>query len=429
MMKTVALVDTNHGRGHHLTYMRVFSKSLLEMGHRVLVFYPKPNEVTNWINTQCPGQAEHFFSFEMSEFKHQQIPLFGKLLYHSPVLERFPQPLSVLGRWWQAASMIQEAAEITGFSPDLVFFNWLDNYLSYYLTHHLIDWIFPYPWSGLYFRPGELRFRKQSLLPHYAIAQSPQCKALAILNEELVEEFQQRLKTPIIAFPDFTDNSIPDTNYDLVQQIQAKAGSRKIIGLMGSLSKRKGILTLLEVAERSTQENWFFVFVGFLSRSMFHQDYEQRFDEEYLRVKQISESPPPNCFFHLEHIPTEAGFNALISTCNFLFAAYENFPYSSNILAKSAFFKKPIIVSEGYCMGDRVKKFRLGLSIPEGDVIKCIEALHTLCESSNSSHSLKFDFESYTLVHSVDQVGRVFECILEKCNAEPTCLGSLNKTC
>jgi glycosyltransferase involved in cell wall biosynthesis len=411
-MKTIALVDTNHGTGHHLTYMRWFCKTLLEQNHRVLCFYPEPEAVRGWLAEQAPQHIDYFHPFCLKSFRRSDLPVLGKFKKGS-FIKYIQQPFLVLGQWRQAALAIAQASQELGLTPDLVFFNWLDRYLSFYLSHHWVDRIFTYPWAGLYFRPGDFRFEKLSLVPHFAIARSPHCQGLALLNEDLIDEMRQHIKQPLFAFPDLTDETLPDPDFELVQQIRTKAGHRKIIGLIGSLSKRKGILTLLEVARRSSNKDWFFVIVGNLRADMFHQDYDQVFPEEFEQVQQMAKNPPDNCFFHIGNIADGAPFNAVIDTCDLLYAAYENFQYSSNILTKAATFHKPVLVSEGYCMAKRVEQYGFGLAIPEGDVDQCIAVLDQLLDPHclEQMH-LKFDFYGYRRLHSTDQFCKIFQEIL-----------------
>lgn len=419
-MKTVALVDTNHGRGHHLTYMRFFSKTLLEMGYRVLAFYPEPDEVGQWIQENCSQQAQDFHIFEMQEYQWKEIPVLGRIPSLFPSLTRLPQPILILGRWQKTAAIIQVAAAEVGFAPDLVFLNWLDNYLSYYLTAAMVDLVFPYPWSGLYFRPATYRFGQRFLpilkrpLSHLAVGESARCQAITLLDEYEAQQLKSDLHKPIIAFPDFTDNTPPDMSYPLVQQIADQAGDRMIVGLFGALSKRKGLLTLLQAAQQCNPDEFFFVFAGSLSKAMFHQDYSTRLNDDYETVKNIVESAPSNCLFHLEFIPGEAQFNALINRCDVIFTAYENFPYSSNALAKAATFQKLVIASEGYCMGKRVEQFQLGVTIPEGDVEACLQALHQLKARLNEPKGFTPpDFQGYCHLHSLQQLADSFEDLLD----------------
>jgi glycosyltransferase involved in cell wall biosynthesis len=418
-MRTIVLIDTNYGRGHHLMYMRWISKILLTGNARVISFFPVSAEVSTWIQEHCPEKAEHFYAFDLPNLERWNLPLIGRRnSRHFFGVEYLQKILLILGRWKQAADAVNTACQKLGCSPDLVFFNWIDNYFSYYLSHRWIDLIFPYAWSGLYFRPGDLRFQKQVKRQHYAIAQSSRCLGLTLLNEDTIAAVKQTLAAPVVLFPDFTDESAPNPHYALVQKIREQAGDRKIIGLLGSLSKRKGIMTLLEVARRSQSEDYFFVFVGTFKSHTFAQDYNESFPEEFQTVKDCVAYPPDNCFFYTDFIASEADFNALVKTCDVLFAAYENFKYSSNILAKAAVFEKPVIVSEGYCMAERVKTHRLGVVVPEADVRACQEALKNLFAASVPEDQQRFDFASYRRLHSTERLAEIFQALLEPVKSE-----------
>jgi len=65
-----------------------------------------------------------------------------------------------------------------------------------------------------------------------------------------LKHYKVNLKETCNCFPDFTDESLPDFSFPIMKQIQDKAAGRKIIGLLGSLDKRKGFLTLLEVSQK-----------------------------------------------------------------------------------------------------------------------------------------------------------------------------------
>ncbi len=401
-MKTIALFDNGSG-AHHITYLRLFSQTLLKMGFTVITFCREPDEVSDWIYSHCAEQVGNFHIFKVEEVKAPVLPIVGEM----------PRTFMVLAQWQYAARIIQQTVSKIGKNPDLVFFAWLDDYLSDYLTHHIIDRIFPFKWSGLYFTPNYLKFGQRFLpifgtpLTPYILTKSPNCCSLALLNETEVKTLQDQIKTPVIAFPDITDESPPDVNYSIAKQIREQASNRKIVGLVGGLTKRKGLLTLLEVARKSIQEDYFFVFVG----KLYNLELSP---EEIAKIQDFVESQPSNCLFHFERIPNEAQFNAVIDTCDILFAAYHDFPYSSNILTKAAVFEKPVIVSDGFCMSERVKAFGLGVSIPQGNVDKCIEALHHLSEQLDTDTSIKLNFQEYRNVHSIQRLYCAFQSIFDK---------------
>jgi hypothetical protein len=401
-LKTIALVDTLW-IGHHPTYFKIFTKTLLELGHKVLTFCPEPTEISQWITLNCPKQTELFHAFDLQEPELNQ-----------SLVSLAPKMLTALTYWQHTSGAVQKASLEIGSSPDLVFFAWLDSYLSSYSIHYIVDKIFPYDWSGLYFRPYQhLKQQGSSILRDfispYAALQSSHCKAVAILNEDIAETLQSKIKTkPVIIFPDITDESPPDFSFSIMNQIQDKAAGRKIVGLLGSLDKRKGFLTLLEVSQQMAEENCFFVFAGKVGESSF-------LPQELMKIQSIVKSAPHNCFFHFERIPDGTQFNSLVDVCDILFAVYNNFPSSSNILTKSAIFKKPIIVSNNFCMGKRVREFGLGLAINEGDTLQCIEALHQLAYQSelDTVEQTKRDFEGYKCLHSIERLYAVFSTIVD----------------
>ncbi|KYC41562.1 glycosyl transferase [Scytonema hofmannii PCC 7110] len=408
-MKAIALFDSCWD-GHHPTYFRFFTRTLLELGYQVVAFCPEPKKLHEWVSSHCPNQIEQFYTFTAQEPEIPSTSLFDTSFYSISPLRRV---ITTLAYWKYAAEALQNASLKIGFTPDLVFFPWIDSYLSPLLTHHLVNKIFPYNWSGLYFRPLHLRVKQRlsfvrlGPLNPDAVLKSSYCRSIALLDEGVADKLQNKLnKKPVVVFPDFADQSPPDTNYSIIQQIREKAKGRKIIGSLGSQSKRKGILTLLKVAEQSIAEDWFFIFVGSLTEYAF-------LPEELMQIRHLAQSPPHNCFFHFQHIPDEAQFNALVKECDVLSVVYENFPYSSNMLAKAAIFKKMVIASENFCIGERVRKFRLGLTIAESNVRQYVEALRCLFNLKKANfHLIKPDFEGYCHLHSLEQVTLSFQKIL-----------------
>jgi hypothetical protein len=398
-LKTIALVDTLWG-GHHPTYLKFFAKTLLELGHEVIVLCPAPEEVNQWLISFYPELTNRLHCFELNE---PRLPYF-------PV-RRWQLRKMAIARWQQVAKIMEKIATKLVKIPDLTFFAWLDSYLALYLTAATIDQIFPYPWSGLYFQPPlrkTLKYQqlRQGILDPLAVLKSKQCLGVAVLDEGIADKLQQKLNKPVVIFPDFTDESPPDMSFEIAQKIRAKAAGRKIIGLLGSLDRRKGTLTLLEVS-RQVSDRWFFVFAGKLAESAFTA-------AELAKIGEIVKANPGNCFFHLTRIPTEAQFNAITQICDVLYAAYENFFPSVNVLTKAAIFEKPVIASKNYCMGERVEKFNLGYGIEGGSVSQCVSILERFHEElSTGNLSIQPDFEGYRHLHSIEQLSSAFQKILE----------------
>ncbi|MDW8465866.1 MAG: glycosyltransferase [Chloroherpetonaceae bacterium] len=159
----------------------------------------------------------------------------------------------------------------------------------------------------------------------------------------------------------------------MVEEAKQRANGRKIVGLIGSLSPRKGLRTFIEVASKAKDK--FFLLAGRFSEAV---------DKDIERLLQRARSLE-NCFTHYERIPDGAEFNAFVNACDFIFAAYVDFKYSSNIMTKAALLKKPLIVSDGGLMAQRVRKFKIGTVIQQENVEQCLAAIEHLCKTDWSS--------------------------------------------
>jgi hypothetical protein len=196
-------------------------------------------------------------------------------------------------------------------------------------------------------------------------------------------------------------------NYSIIPQIQERAKGRTIISLLGSLDKRKGVLTLLEIARSSLSENWFFLFSGTFHEGKFSSHELQAIRESILQ-------PPENCFFHLQYIPGDPQFNALVAISDIVFAVY-NYPHSSNILTKAAVFEKPVIVQDYSCMSERVRQFHLGGIVEPDNIEQCIYVLRNLCQQTRSgSFQQQTRFQDYKQCHSLNRLSQQFQIILEQ---------------
>jgi hypothetical protein len=61
----IVLVEP-HWNGHHGTYMRHFSRTLLAQGHRVTALCPSPAEPTAWLSSAHPDLAAGFQAFHFT---------------------------------------------------------------------------------------------------------------------------------------------------------------------------------------------------------------------------------------------------------------------------------------------------------------------------------------------------------------------------
>ena len=129
---------------------------------------------------------------------------------------------------------------------------------------------------------------------------------------------------------------------------------------------------MAELALRPDARDLAFLFAGGVIWPVFNAEQRALF------VRAVSEGPA--VIYHGERVPDERAYNSLVQACDVLFAAYVDFPHSSNTLTKAAVFEKPIIVSDGHLMAARVREYRLGEVVPQGDAEAALRAIRRIVD-------------------------------------------------
>jgi hypothetical protein len=408
-MKPIIIVDYHFG-GHHFSYLRLINKVLLENGYSVITLSPYSVELMEWVEKNCNKSRGPLWTIDFSE---------PSVLTNTNV-KGILGPVAQYNKWLKVAQAVSSVIKNIGISPELVFFNWIDDLFGKFVFTGLVDKIFPYYWSGLYFRPTGFEFgqeeedKTKKNMEHFSVVNSKKCLGLGILNEDISESIYERTDGKSFVFPDIADTLISKKKYPVEKEIIVKAKGRKIIGLLGSLNIRKGLNTLLQAAMTPEGENFFFVFAGSLPEGIFCNGFSDSTPDDFAYLRSTYEKQPENCFFFLKHIPDEREFNAIVNTCDILFAAYKDFPYSSNILTKAAYFHKPVIVSSGFCMEKRVLTHNIGATISQGNVQDCLDKIYYLSNNFNpNDENLIKGFEHYKKNHSTDKIITIFESLLK----------------
>ena len=250
-MKTVALVDP-FWSGHHSTYLKCFSEVLLQLGHRVVVLGSEPEALSRMVEFASRELRNNWhaipYRWEPDPREHSRLGL---------------RAVSI-ARIRQLARLLAQTEHAIAAPIDLVFFPLLDDFIGRYLTARDFDRCLDRPFSGIYFRPTHLRLgirhswlRRGPLNPDNALW-SKHCAAVAVLDEGIAVRMSTRLGKPVVPFPDITDERCSPEQTDLEKTVREKANGRNIVGLIGSLDKRKGLLTLIQHAESMRTSLFFF---------------------------------------------------------------------------------------------------------------------------------------------------------------------------
>jgi len=173
------------------------------------------------------------------------------------------------------------------------------------------------------------------------------------------------------------------------------------------VEKRKGVLSLLRAGLHSDPERTFFLIAGKLCRDTFSRQECEELD------RLLAQARERNFFLHLEYIASPADVNAAIVACDIVHLVYERHFNCSAVLTKAARFKKLMIASRGYCIGERVEHFGLGLTVPEGDSVALAEAILRLSDPAEQfAITSAADFDGYHSLHTVAALERTIGRLL-----------------
>jgi hypothetical protein len=393
--KTIALVDWTW-TGHHPTYFKFYASALAELGATVVPFLPQPDELPDLIASTPIGQS----------------PLRAKRIHTAARFtagRRLPIRPKWLQRWQQQAfhfAGLQRALaaweKTHQRTIDLVFFACI--YEADFDQLRTAAPLFKRDWAGLHLHASEATGGSPGSLSDPL--QSPRLRGLAVLDPTLVSRLSSRIGgKPIVAFPDLVDAEVPapdDPDNGLAKKILAFAAGRKIVSVMGHLKLVKGLEAFTQAAADPRLQDVLFFLGGEVAldgaprpvRSALMRAWEQR----------------PNIYAHLQRLD-ERPFNAALNASDLVYAAYVDFPFSSNVLTKAALFHKPIIVSDGHLMGERVATYKLGRVVPQRDGTAVAEAILSLLHNApDQKCSARYD--DFAALHSYDRLKQSFTQLL-----------------
>lgn len=221
-----------------------------------------------------------------------------------------------------------------------------------------------FPWVGICFVPSE-----DAQEGWYA---SSAFVGMFFLDEHVCQRYRKMF--PALQFeylPDVTEIGLPTSPSPLAAEVRRLAAGRIIIFLGGSIGGQKNLARWFEVIALADPARWFFVQVGEIHRGTLTA-------EDLVALERAHKSPPENLLLHEGYLPDERVFNELITTCNLIFAVYRDFRISSNMVGKAAHFCKPILVSDRYLMGERVRQYRIGKTVPEDDATAILAGMEAI---------------------------------------------------
>ena len=366
MIKRIALVDWK-GSGHHPTFFNHFLLAFEELGIDVLAHCPDPSAAAALADetrgNSVPGARG------TTRFLPVTVPA-----------KRFrtlrPRRISAID--WSIRhfrgieNQLIDLQRESGKKLDAVF-----HACIYDIDFQWMWYAAPFlrlPWTGLYLHAMSYRMPGR---PHPVTRKVPcpksmfssrLCRGIAVLDEGIADRMSQEIRKPVLALPDPADERLAANASERVlgDQLKQFAAGRPIVGLFGHLQKSKGLLAFLEAARMPAASGICFALGG-----------EMLWPADPTEARQARKllGDSANLWTHLERIPTEPALSHLMASCDVLAASYVDFPHSSGIQAKAAALQKPLIVSDGYLMAERSRRFRMGAVVEQNHPEKFLEAV------------------------------------------------------
>jgi len=391
-MKTVALLD-HYTKGHHLAFIKIFTKYLIKLGYHVWIFYPgHEQEIRAYVIQEREDVS--MLSFHTFDLKRRKINFLGRLNY----------PIETLMFWWDTKVILTKVEKDFNFKFSKVFFAWLDDYLSNDLPHQAIELIFPFCWSGLYFHPNYLHEETSTVATFTSIdsvLKAKNCISVAIHDEFLVDKLHTRTGKAVVLFPEIADTANPDEDYFLKEKILSLANGRTVVGLIG-LEKRKGVLYFIDLVNSADPKEFFFFLAG--------QPVSSGYDEvETNDLNRFLKRGKENLLFFNGYIEEGPKINAVISACDILFLVYDKFRSSSNFMTKAVYFKKLVLATNQFWIGHVTSKYNTGLSVTEGNTqqyLASILFLRTAIKKSSWDFSM---YPKYMALHAEGLIEKAFQ--------------------
>ena len=374
----IVLVDLCAWDGHHRTYFLKVYRTLEDLGLRVGSLCLEPEDFRAGYRDQNGGLEPRMLHLRAPSSWIVRMMGLADKVWHA----LWRKAAIVSSYHAENLLKVRRSLRDAGVEPNvLVFFLHLDSMLL--VEPKLVaTWLMPKRWVGLYFMPafrtpvdhGEYRAR----VAREQIFASKTCRGIYLLDPGAVNDVKRKSGDKFVEFlPEPIDLRRGDESELPSIFRKTRQDNGKIVGLFGSLSKRKNVLNLVRAFDRLNDKGITLVLIGALEL----EDYTAEERSEFHRI--VGDNP--NIYCEFQRI-AEAKFNALVAASDVIFLAYTDFVGSSNILVKAAHFQRPTVAARGFLIGESVEKYGMGITAAPDDIRELGAALSYLTR--------KFDVES-----------------------------------
>jgi hypothetical protein len=399
--KTILLWSPISNHGHLNMYLEVYASALIDLGYNVYFYADLEKSFEEYLASKLPELKSVECIVPSKKLKRWSTKWILMVVYN--LSKRFIfltlskctkllfelNPFEKSNKSFVAFSILSRKLKVldeNNFKPDLVICLYLDmTYLGNQPRRVLRK--LSIPWVGLLFHPPALLFKKEFNKKSWFSDESN--RGSIFFTDTHLESYREiaRLNQTFATLPDVTRGNfgaVPGVN----PFFGTFVGSRRVIGLIGALDGSKKLLKeFLALARDPRLGAFFFVMVG--------EIYESTVDVETLNeVRNLSGKVTNNLFVLDEYIKSEMDFEEIFHGIDILFAYYRNFDSSANVLAKAAFYRKPVLVKANTWMGKLTEQYNLGVTVLDSNHELLVEAILSLGNLINENQT-EFGFEKY----------------------------------
>jgi hypothetical protein len=269
--------------------------------------------------------------------------------------------------WRGLGRLLDDRERVDGRYPDMIVHLFLDAFIHELMNGAVINRSVRCCCAGLWFKPPprlgwswrDVAKRLVRFGRRYRSLRSSRWRAILLLDTDGYRHLSKAWNPEILAVPEFSVMTLPSGESPLVTEIQQRAGTRKICSLVGSLEGRKGVRAFLKAAVAAPEDEWFFVMAGATVR--------ETFDAETVELlSHLTAGPQPRVLLEDRWLADET-LNEVVAASDLLHVAYERWPYSSNMLCKTAAFQVPAIGCRDGYLGRSISHYGLGYTLKSGE--------------------------------------------------------------
>lgn len=400
-MKITCLIDILNG-GHREAFMQQFSEALLEGGNIVICIMPNTSIIEQWIKNNHPEFENkiHYYNIKYPINTNNNLGRWG-------LVKRF------ISIWKMYTFEIKIIEKKINTKIDFVFYNNIDAFMCNFLPGFVVDIIFPYKWSGLYFHPYNFRKfpdylkKKTKFSDIDSVFLAKNCVAITIHDEGILDGFQYRLNKKVLLFPETADATPPNSSQLLAKKIKEKANGRTIVGIIG-LEPYKGSYALMELVKKADSNKFFFAFTG-----VYKDDYIKNLSADRQKeYNDFMQNLPENCIWQTGVLKEGEEYNSVFCSFDIVYIMYKNFYSSSNRLTKAAIFNKLVLGNNYGCVGDDIPTYNLGETADEDDIEEQYQKLEILRNKIINNDLPYEQWKIYATKHSTERLKERFEELL-----------------